>query len=75
MALSLMTVWNSEKLSNLKVHVLNLALSYFSKHLWKKVISQLRKKLKVYEINQRLKLSTFIPIVFISCSAAAHMYK
>ena len=63
--LSLMVLWNSQKLSNLKVHVLNLLLLDLFNHPWKKVTNQLREQLKLYEINQRLKLRPCIPIVLL----------
>ena len=39
----------------------------------KKIIYQLRKQLKIYEINQRLKLWARVPIAVSSHPAAAHM--
>ena len=36
---------------------------------------QLRKQFKLYEINQRLKLWTRVPIAVSSCPAVAHVYR
>ena len=47
----------------------------FSNHRYKKSIYQLRKELKIYEINQRLKLWAHVPIAVSSSTAAAHMYR
>ena len=35
--------------------ICNLLLLYLYNHRWKQIIYQLRKSLKIYEINQRLK--------------------
>ena len=47
----------------------------FSNHRWKNIIHQLRKSLKVYGINQRLKLCARVPIAFSSGPPVAHMYR
>ena len=48
---------------------------YLSNHRGEKIIYQLRKLLKIYEINQRLKLWAHAPIAVSSFSAAAHVYR
>ena len=35
----------------------------------------IKKVVRIYEINQRLKLWARVPIAISSCPAAAHMYK
>ena len=51
-----------------------LVFFYLSNNPWKKIIYQLKKQLKINEINQRLKLRARVPIAVSSCSTAAHMY-
>ena len=65
-----MVLWNSQKLSNLKVHVLNLLLLDLFNHPWKKVTNQLREQLKLYEINQ-IKTTA----MYSNSSVGAHMYR
>ena len=35
----------------------------------------IRKELKIYKINQRLKLWAYVPIAVSLCPAAAHIYR
>ena len=40
-----------------------------------KVIYQLRKQLKIYKINRKLKLWARVPITVSSCPSSNHMYR
>ena len=50
----------------------NLLPLYLSNHRCKKTIYQLRQQLKIYEINQRLKLWARLPVAISSCSPTIH---
>ena len=56
------------------VHELQFASLRLSNHRWKKVIYQLRKQLKIYEIDQGLKLWARVPITVSSCHVTANIY-
>ena len=53
----------------------NVLFLRLSNHRWEKIIYQLRKLLKIYEINQRLKIWTRPPVAVSSRSPAGHMYR
>ena len=64
--LSLMTFWNWESSS---------VVICFSYYLLKKIIYQLRKSLKICEINQRLKLSSTYLVSIRSYLVEVHIYR
>ena len=69
--LSLMKFWNSEKLSNFKVHVLWFTSLNLYNPRWKKIIYQISQK--NYENNLKLKFCALVPIASSSCPDTGHM--
>ena len=71
--LSLMTFWSSKSYGIWKFMFCNLFIFYLSNHRWKNIY-QVKKKSKIYEINQILELRSRVPIPVSSCLTAAHAY-